>query len=87
MNLMESTLAKADLDERSSQAILNNIQSDWLNVNMSLPPGRNAGAIYQKLLLETNQEDLFRVHKRTSIQEALKLYPRLKNLFLRQMTR
>ena len=36
--------------------------------------------IYQEVLQETSQKDLFKAHKISSIQEALKLYPRLKKL-------
>lgn len=78
LTLMESTLDKADLDKQSRQEILNKFQVDWDQTDMTIPPARTAGAIYQKVLRETGQEDLFQAHKETSIQEALKLYPRLK---------
>jgi len=68
------------MDDNTRQEILEKFQQDWVNADMTLPPARTAGLIYQKILLETNQEDLFRSHKRISIQEALKLYPRLKKL-------
>lgn len=80
MTLMESTLDKADLDIKSRQEILNKFQVDWDQADMTLPPSRTTGAIYQKVLRETGQEDLFRTHKETSIQEALELYPRLKKM-------
>jgi len=80
MNLMESTLKKADLDDLKKQVILDKFSEDWGKADMSLPPARTAGLIYQKLLQETSQDDLFKAHKKSSIQEALKLYPQLKNL-------
>ena len=39
-----------------------------------------AALIYQKVLKEIEQDDLFKAHKKSSIQEALKLYPLLKEL-------
>ncbi len=80
MNLMESTLNKADLDDLKKQVILDKFKEDWVKADMSLPPARTAGLIYQKVLQETAQDDLFKAHKKSSIQEALKLYPQLKNL-------
>jgi len=80
INLMESTLNKADLDDLKKQVILDKFNEDYGKVDMTLPPARTAGLIYQKLLQETAQEDLFKAHKKSSIQEALKLYPQLKNL-------
>lgn len=80
MNLMESTLNKTDMDHLSRQMILDKIELDWTKTDMSLPPALTAGLIYQKLLQETDQDDLFKDHKKSSIQEALKLYPSLKTL-------
>lgn len=80
INLMESTLGKGDLDDSARQAILETFKEDWIMSDMSVPPARTAGLIYQKILQETGQEDLFRNHKETSVQEALKLYPLLKKL-------
>ena len=80
MNLMESTLEKADMDDSSRQAVLDNFKKDWIKADMSLPPARTAGLIYQKILQEINQDDLFRTHKTSSIRETLKLYPLLKKL-------
>ncbi len=78
--LMESTLNKTNLDDLKKQVILDKFKEDWVKADMSLPPARTAGLIYQKVLQETAQDDLFKAHKKFSIQEALKLYPRLKNL-------
>jgi uncharacterized protein with ATP-grasp and redox domains len=78
--LMESTLNKTDLDDLKKQVILDKFKEDWVKADMSLPPARTAGLSYQKVLQETAQDDLFKAHKKFSIQEALKLYPRLKNL-------
>jgi len=80
MNLMESTLNKTDMDNLSRQMILDKFELDWTKTDMSLPPALTAGLIYQKLLQETDQDDLFKDHKKSSIQEALKLYPSLKTL-------
>ncbi|MCD6426065.1 MAG: DUF89 family protein, partial [Anaerolineales bacterium] len=80
MNLMESTLEKADMDDSSRQTVLDNFKKDWIKADMSLPPARTAGLIYQKVLQEINQDDLFRTHKTSSIRETLKLYPLLKKL-------
>ena len=80
MNLMKSTLHKADLDDLKKQVILDKFREDWVKADMSLPPAQTAGLIYQKILQETSQDDLFKAHKQSSIQEALKLYPQLKNL-------
>lgn len=80
MNLMESTLNKTDMDNLSRQMILDKFELDWTKTDMSQPPALTAGLIYQKLLQETDQDDLFKDHKKSSIQEALKLYPSLKTL-------
>ncbi len=80
MNLMESTLEKSELDDSSRQIVLDNFREAWIKADMSLPPARTAGLIYQKVLHETNQDDLYKAHKRSSIQEAFKLYPPLKKL-------
>jgi len=80
MNLIESTLNKTDMDNLSRQMILDKFELDWTKTDMSLPPALTAGLIYQKLLQETGQDDLFKDHKKSSIQEALKLYPSLKTL-------
>ncbi len=80
MNLMESTLNKTNMDNLSRQMLLDKFELDWTKTDMSLPPARTAGLIYQKLLQETDQDDLFKEHKKSSIQEALKLYPSLKKL-------
>ena len=80
MNLMESTLNKTDMDNLSRQMILDKFELDWTKTDMSEPPALTAGLIYQKLLQETDQDDLFKDHKKSSIQEALKLYPSLKTL-------
>jgi len=80
MNLMESTLNKTDMDNLSRQMILDKLKLDWTKTDMSEPPALTAGLIYQKLLQETDQDDLFKDHKKSSIQEALKLYPSLKTL-------
>ncbi len=77
---MESTLGKTDLDNSSHQLILNKFRDDLSKADMDLPPARTAGLIYQKILQETGQDDLFIAHKESSIQEALKLYPLLKKL-------
>jgi len=77
---MESTLGKGDIDSASRQAILEMFREDWIKADMSVPPARTAGLIYQKILQETGQEDLFRAHKSAGVQEALKLYPRLKKI-------
>jgi len=80
MNLMESTLNKADLDDLKKQVILDKFKVDWNKADMSLPPARTAGFIYQTILQDTDQGDLFKAHKKSSIKEALKLYPHLKKL-------
>jgi len=80
MKLMESTLGKADMDSQSRQAILDKFREDWVKTDLALPPARTAGLIYQKVLKEIEQDDLFKAHKKSSIQEALKLYPLLKEL-------
>ena len=80
MNLMESTLNIADLDDLKKQVIFDKFKEDWGKIDMSLPPARTAGLIYQKILEETAQDDLFKAYKKSSIQEALKLYLHLKNL-------
>lgn len=80
MNLMESTLGKANMDSPSRQAILNKFREDWVKTDMTLPPAQTAGLVYQKVLQVTNQDDLFKTHKASSIQEALKLFPLLKIL-------
>ena len=80
MNLMESTLNKTDLDNLSRQVILDKFKLDWTKADMSLPPARTAGVIYQKLLQDIDQDDLFEPHKKSSIRESLKLYPSLKKL-------
>jgi len=77
---MESTLNKTNMDNLSRQMLLDKFELDWTKTDMSLPPARTAGLIYQKLLQETDQDDLFKEHKKSSIQEALKLYPSLKKL-------
>ena len=77
---MESTVNKADLDDLKKQVILDKFKEDWDKADMSLPPARTAGLIYRKVLQDTAQSDLFKAHKESSIKEALKLYPRLKNL-------
>ena len=64
MNLMESTLNKADLDDLKKQVILDKFKEDWVKADMSLPPARTAGLIYQKVLQETAQDDLFKAHKK-----------------------
>ncbi|NQS92113.1 MAG: DUF89 family protein [Chloroflexi bacterium] len=78
--LMESTLENSDLPEEKKKKFLGVFQDDWSQADMSLPPARSAGAIYQNILQETGQEDLFKAHKAKSIQEALITYPRLKKL-------
>ena len=77
---MESTLENADLLEENKKQILGAFQAVWSQADMSLPPARTAGVIYQKILQETGQEDLFKAHKAKSIQEALNLYPQLMEL-------
>jgi len=80
LTMMESTLEITDLDKQTRQDFLTRFQADWEQADMSLPPGRTAGALYHKILREIGQDDLFLAHKETSIQEALNLYPRLKKL-------
>lgn len=79
-HLMASTLEMVDIDSTARQEILDRVQQDLTDIDMSLPPGRNAGVIYQKTLQEIGQGDIFLTYKQNSIHEALKLYPRLKQL-------
>jgi len=78
--LMELTLEETDLVGSARQAFLDDLAADLSNADRTVPPARTAGAAYQKLLRETGQEDIFRAHKRASIDSALELYPRLKSI-------
>lgn len=80
MGLMETTLSISDVDRDRQQTILEELGRELSTADMTYPPARNAGLIYQKILQETGQKDIFLTHKQNSIQEALKLYPRLKKL-------
>ncbi len=80
MKLMESTLNKTDMDDLSRQVILDTFEADWVKTDLTLPPARTAGLIYHKVLQEVHQDDLFKAHKESSIQQALTLYPRLVEL-------
>lgn len=76
--LLDATLEKTDLNSAARQSVLEMVDADWSEVDMSLPPACTSGALYRKILQETGQEDIFRAHKRASIENALGLYPRLK---------
>ena len=80
MDLMGTTLQNSDLDPSEHQAILDRIENDLINADRSLPPARNAGLAYQAILKETGTNDLFLIHKGTSLKAAVALYPRLKEL-------
>ena len=80
MNLMGTTLQNSDLDPSTHQEILDRIEGDLINADLSLPPARNAGLAYQGILKETGVNDLFLIHKDTSLKASTALYPRLKEL-------
>jgi uncharacterized protein with ATP-grasp and redox domains len=76
-NLLESSLEISDLDSAARNALITKLETDLSRTDMTFPPARTAGAIYQSVLQETGQEDLFKDFKRKSIQEALEFYPLL----------
>ena len=80
LNLMEFTMDKGNIDDSTRSAILDKISESWIKADMTIPPARTAGLIYQNILHETGQEDLFKAHKEASVMEAIKLYPVLKKL-------
>lgn len=57
LNLMESTLNKADLDDLEKQGIIAKFREDLDDIDASLPPARTAGLIYQEVLPKTSQKD------------------------------
>ncbi len=78
MHMITSTLEKTDLPESQKEDFYTRFKAYWKNADMSLPPARTVGVIYQQVLRETGQEDLFKVQKSSGVQEALRLVPRLK---------
>jgi len=80
MKLFTSTLEKIDLSQSQKMDFLTRFEAYWKDADMSLPPARTVGVIYHQVLDETNQDDLFKAHKTRGVREALKLYPRLKNI-------
>lgn len=80
MKMITSTLENTSLPESQRQDFYDRFKTYWDEADMSLPPARTVGMIYQQVLQETGQVDLFRARKTRGVQEALRLYPRLKDI-------
>ena len=80
MKLFTSTLEKVTLPQDQKAEFLARFEAYWKEADMSLPPARTVGMIYQQVLQETGQKDLFKAQKTRGVQEALLLYPRLKSI-------
>jgi len=80
MKLFTTTLEKVSLPEDQKADFLTRFEAYWKKADMSLPPARTVGMIYQQVLQETGQQDLFKTQKTRGVQEALLLYPRLKDI-------
>lgn len=80
IKLFTSTLEKTDLTQVQKSDFLTRFEHYWKNADMSVPPARTVGQIYQQVLQETGQKDLFKDHKARGVQEALLIYPRLKKI-------
>lgn len=78
--LFHSTLERTPLTEDQKADFLTRFESYWTEADMTVPPARTVGVIYQQVLQETGQEDLFQTKKNRSTREALRLYPRLKTI-------
>lgn len=80
LKLFTSTLEKVTLPQDQKADFLSRFEAHWNQADMSLPPARTVGVIYQQVLRETGQKDLFKAQKTRGVQEALLLYPRLKSI-------
>lgn len=78
IKLFTSTLERTPLTEDQKADFLTRFESYWAEADLTLPPARTVGVIYQQVLRETGQVDLFLAKKNRSTQEALRLYPLLK---------
>jgi len=78
--LIESTLDQCSLVGKERQEIVHKSIALLTEAEANLPPACISGGLYQKILLETNQADLFQTYKKFSIQETQRLYPRLLEL-------
>lgn len=76
--LIDSTLLQLDLPENEVKDLLKMASIELSRSDPALPPASIAGAIYNKILQKTDQQDLFSSYKKSSIQNALELYPLLK---------
>ena len=80
IRLFTSTLEKTDLPEEGKKEFLTRFEGYWKNADMSVPPARTVGVIYNQVLEETGLTDLFKEQKEKAVQESLRLYPRLKSI-------
>ncbi|RLC96956.1 MAG: hypothetical protein DRI46_13395 [Chloroflexi bacterium] len=80
MKLFTSTLEKVTLPQDQKADFMVRFEAYLKEVDMSLPPARSVGMIYQQVLQETGLKDLFEAQKTRGVQEALLLYPRLKGI-------
>lgn len=73
MKLFTSTQEKVTLPQDQKAEFLARFEAYWNKADMSLPPARTVGMIYQQVLQETGQKALFKAQKSRGIQEALLL--------------
>ncbi len=81
--LIDSTLLNLDLPESEVKDLAKMASTELFRSDPALPPASIAGEIYNKILQKTNQPDLFSSYKENSIQNALELYPLLKETVAR----